>query len=374
MQKFFSFKNFKLFFYILFLYLLINLSFFIILLPDWSYKFFGDITIDQILFTLMLPLNGTPNSILYLFVRYLICPVIAYSTCVIFILMIITYLKYFNKLLLSNILNLVYKNSKILIISFIVLMALFMTINFFRPQTRHKFYNSTKNIIDSNSLIAHACGQIDGKDYTNSLESLLLAIRNGYKFIEMDLRITDDNKIVAIHDFNQFIRMTGNANLNNVFQDIIKQKIYTQYTPLTGEKINELFKKNKSLILVTDKISDFDILLNNFNFTDRMIVEVFSVKKYKEALKKGILYPALCVYTPDGLKSIMKEDIKMITTSIEFLKSNINVFKYFHKKGIVIMVYGTPKINDEQFLKDNLGVTCSLAYVDSVLPKDKNND
>ena len=374
MQKFFSFKNFKLFFYILFLYLLINLSFFIILLPDWSYKFFGDITIDQILFTLMLPLNGTPNSILYLFVRYLICPVIAYSTCVIFILMIITYLKYFNKLLLSNILNLVYKNSKILIISFIVLMALFMTINFFRPQTRHKFYNSTKNMIDSNSLIAHACGQIDGKDYTNSLESLLLAIRNGYKFIEMDLRITDDNKIVAIHDFNQFIRMTGNANLNNVFQDIIKQKIYTQYTPLTGEKINELFKKNKSLILVTDKISDFDILLNNFNFTDRMIVEVFSVKKYKEALKKGILYPALCVYTPDGLKSIMKEDIKMITTSIEFLKSNINVFKYFHKKGIVIMVYGTPKINDEQFLKDNLGVTCSLAYVDSVLPKDKNND
>ncbi len=374
MQKFFSFKNFKLFFYILFLYLLINLSFFIILLPDWSYKFFGDITIDQILFTLMLPLNGTPNSILYLFVRYLICPVIAYSTCVIFILMIITYLKYFNKLLLSNILNLVYKNSKILIISFIVLMALFMTINFFRPQTRHKFYNSTKNIIDSNSLIAHACGQIDGKDYTNSLESLLLAIRNGYKFIEVDLRITDDNKIVAIHDFNQFIRMTGNANLNNVFQDIIKQKIYTQYTPLTGEKINELFKKNKSLILVTDKISDFDILLNNFNFTDRMIVEVFSVKKYKEALKKGILYPALSVYTLDGLKSIMKEDIKMITTSIEFLKSNINVFKYFHKKGIVIMVYGTPKINDEQFLKDNLGVTCSLAYVDSVLPKDKNND
>jgi hypothetical protein len=253
-------------------------------------------------------------------------------------------------------------------------MALFMTINFFRPQTRHKFYNSTKNIIDSNSLIAHACGQIDGKDYTNSLESLLLAIRNGYKFIEVDLRITDDNKIVAIHDFNQFIRMTGNANLNNVFQDIIKQKIYTQYTPLTGEKINELFKKNKSLILVTDKISDFDILLNNFNFTDRMIVEVFSVKKYKEALKKGILYPALSVYTLDGLKSIMKEDIKMITTSIEFLKSNINVFKYFHKKGIVIMVYGTPKINDEQFLKDNLGVTCSLAYVDSVLPKDKNND
>lgn len=374
MQKFFSFKNFKLFFYILFLYLLINLSFFIILLPDWSYKFFGDITIDQILFTLMLPLNGTPNSILYLFVRYLICPVIAYSTCVIFILMIITYLKYFNKLLLSNILNLVYKNSKILIISFIVLMALFMTINFFRPQTRHKFYNSTKNIIDSNSLIAHACGQIDGKDYTNSLESLLLAIRNGYKFIEIDLRITDDNKIVAIHDFNQFIRMTGNANLNNIFQDIIKQKIYTKYTPLTGEKINELFNKNKNLILVTDKISDFDILLNNFNFTDRMIVEVFSVKKYKEALKKGILYPALCVDTPDGLKSIMKEDIKMITTSIEFLKSNINVFKYFHKKGIVIMVYGTPKINDEQFLKDNLGVTCSLAYVDSVLPKDKNND
>ena len=105
-----------------------------------------------------------------------------------------------------------------------------------------------------------------------------------------------------------------------------------------------------------------------------MIVEVFSVKKYKEALKKGILYPALCIGRKEDFKDVMKENIRMVTTSIDFLKQNMNIFKYFHKKGVVIMVYGTPKINDEQFLKDNLGVTCSLAYVDSVLPKDREND
>ena len=206
------------------------------------------------------------------------------------------------------------------------------------------------------------------------MEAITQSIEKGYKFIEIDLCITDDKEIVAMHDLNHFIHITGNKNIDNKFQDIINQKIYNKYTPLTTKGINQIFNTNKNLVLVTDKITDYDILLDNFKFKDRMIVEVFSVKKYKEALRKGILYPALCIGKKENFKDVIKENIRMVTTSIEFLKQNIAIFKYFHKKGVVIMVYGTPEINDEQFLKNNLGVTCSLAYVDSVLPKDKEND
>ena len=54
-------------------------------------------------------------------------------------------------------------------------------------------------------------------------------------------------------------------------------------------------------------------------------------------------------------------------------KQNIKMFKYLHKKGVVVMVFGTPTINDEIFLKNNLGNDCSLAYVDNILPKENTN-
>ncbi len=395
MHKFFNLKNFKIFFYILLLYSLISLSLFVILLPDWIYKNFGNITIEQILFTLSLPLKGTSGELVNSFVKKLLAPSFICSSSLILIFLIIYNIKYFNNLILNKIYKLLtfafkglipiykkYTNSKTAknftkysLISIVVfLFILLPVINFILPAKQNKFYYSNKQIINENCLIAHACGQIDGKNYTNSLEAITQSIEKGYKFIEIDLCITNDNEIVAMHDLGHFVYITGNKNLDNNFQDIIKQKIYGKYTPLTVEKINELFNKDKNLILVTDKISNFDILLNNFNFTDRMIVEVFSLKKYKEALRKGILYPALCIGRKEDFKVVIKENIRMVTTSIDFLKQNTDIFKYFHKKGVVIMVYGTPEINDEQILKNNVGVTCSLAYVDSVFPEDKEND
>ncbi|MBR3654599.1 MAG: hypothetical protein IKN62_04095 [Elusimicrobia bacterium] len=317
------------------------------------------------------------------------------SSSLILIFLIIYDIKYLNKLILNKFYKLLtfafkgliliykkYTNSKTakkftkysLISIAVFLFILLPVINFILPTKQNKFYYSNKQIINENCLIAHACGQIDGKDYTNSLEAITQSIEKGYKFIEIDLCITDDKEIVAMHDLNHFIHITGNKNIDNKFHDIINQKIYNKYTPLTTKGINQIFNTNKNLVLVTDKITDYDILLDNFKFKDRMIVEVFSVKKYKEALRKGILYPALCIGKKENFKDVIKENIRMVTTSIEFLKQNIAIFKYFHKKGVVIMVYGTPEINDEQFLKNNLGVTCSLAYVDSVLPKDKEND
>lgn len=63
-------------------------------------------------------------------------------------------------------------------------------------------------------LIAHGAGQIDGKKYTNSLEALELAVKNGYKFIELDLLITKDKRIIAAHDWKMFEEMTGIKSRN----------------------------------------------------------------------------------------------------------------------------------------------------------------
>ena len=66
----------------------------------------------------------------------------------------------------------------------------------------NSFFNNIKNENYSTSFIAHAGGGINGEAYTNSFEAVKKSIKNSYKLIELDLLVTDDQRIVAQHDFN----------------------------------------------------------------------------------------------------------------------------------------------------------------------------
>ncbi|MBR3628323.1 MAG: hypothetical protein IKN42_05720, partial [Elusimicrobia bacterium] len=309
------------------------------MIPNWIFKNFGNITIEQILFTLSLPLKGTSGSLIKDFIDNILFSSLKYSICIILVLFIIYDIKYSNKTFLNRLykpLTFIFsklvhitnflKNKKKIINIFIILVFLILIslqiFNFIFPIKRNKFYYSNKQVINENCLIAHACGQIDDKTDTNSLEAIIKSINNGYKFIEIDLCLTKDNEIVAMHDFKKFNKMTNTTNDFYNVKEIKKQKIYNKYTPLTAEDINQIFTTNKDLFLVTDKIEDYDILLKNFKFTDRMIVEVFSIDDYKKALKKGILYPALCFCSNDLIKDIIKYNVKIVTTHIDFFNKN----------------------------------------------------
>ena len=373
---------YKIVFYNALIFFVIFLSLFILLVHGWIHNNFGKIDLELILFTVMLPLKGTPGGVIFSFIKNLVCPVFMYSCFLMVMFNVILDMRYFNGIIIKKIYAfvccvqkklLLLEAIKIFIIFFICCLISIQIVNFILPIRNNKFYNSNKSKIYKSSLISHACGQIEGKNYTNSLEALIQSIKNGYKFIEVDLCITDDKNLVAMHDFEHFKQITKTKGINNTLEEIKHLKIYGKYTPLLVSDINRIFTENKDLILVTDKIQDFDILLNNFKFTDRMIVEVFSYEKYKEAQKKGIKYPALCVCDTERIRQVIKYNIKMITTEISFFKQNIKMFKYLHKKGVVVMVFGTPTINDEIFLKNNLGNDCSLAYVDNILPKENTN-
>ena len=171
-----------------------------------------------------------------------------------------------------------------------------------------------------------------------------------------------------MHDFKMFNSMTNTDNTLSTAEEIKKQKIHNKYTPLTAEEINQVFDTHKDLVLVTDKIRDYDILLDNFKFTDRMIVEVFSMRDYNKALKKGILYPALCFCTENLLKDIIKNNVRMVTTYIEFFNEHKNIFKYLHKKGVVIMVFAGSGEFSQEFMDTNLGTCCSFIYTNQTKP------
>ncbi|MBR3883980.1 MAG: hypothetical protein IKJ31_04395 [Bacteroidaceae bacterium] len=149
-------------------------------------------------------------------------------------------------------------------------------------------------------LIAHAAGVIDGYTYTNSREAFDRAVKNGYRFIEFDFSFTADSVLVATHTWREYNVAVGCEHRGDsapLSADFISQKLYGRYTTLTAEQVNKLFEENENLILVTDIMSDADILERYFPLLkERMVVEAFSYKDYIELKHRGyfrVLYSCL---------------------------------------------------------------------------------
>ena len=169
----------------------------------------------------------------------------------------------------------------------------------------------------SPDLIAHGGGAVDSCIYTNSREAMELAFEKGYRFVEFDLLFTNDSVLVAAHSWSDFNAMTDSAHLGDTvpsFGDFASRKILGRYTPLSAAEINTFFELHDSLFLVTDKVSDPDVLQQYFpHLKERMVVEAFSFQHYCRLKTQGyyrVLY------------SCMSEDLMptLLSTSIDSIE------------------------------------------------------
>lgn len=149
-------------------------------------------------------------------------------------------------------------------------------------------------------LIAHSGGAIDGNIYTNSREAMEQAADKGYRFIELDLAMTADSVLVAAYSWEQFNEISGYACKRDTaptLQEFLSRRIYGRYTPITADDICAFFLANKNLTLVTDKISDADVLERYFApIKSRMMVEAFTHSDYITLQGRGfgkVLYSCL---------------------------------------------------------------------------------
>ena len=142
-------------------------------------------------------------------------------------------------------------------------------------------------------FIAHAGGAIDNVIYTNSREAFEQAIRLGYRFIEIDLKATIGGELYGCHSKREFNERTGRSWLRHfpITVDMVKSvKIDGKFTPIFLREIYEILKNHPDVYLVTDKIADYDAILEQFPLPDQLIVETFNLNQYYKALAKGIKY------------------------------------------------------------------------------------
>ena len=232
----------------------------------------------------------------------------------------------------------------------------------------YPFYNDK---LASQHLVAHAGGWIDNRVYTNSREAVERSIKQGRKYIEIDIIKTSDGHYVAAHDWELVNKMIGKKGDNplslNEFKNI---KLYNKYTTMSVKDVAELMEKCPNWYLLTDKIRDIDYLKENLYYPDRMIVQTFGLLGYFKALKLGFKYPVLRLKGGRrGIKEIYKlfmdwGNVKGVILGEKSFNKNKDYIGKLHNKGVSVILYGNPSF---KIVEDSTAINELLyKYVDLV--------
>ena len=231
---------------------------------------------------------------------------------------------------------------------------------------------------DANYYIAHATGAIDGETYLNCQDALLQSLKNGYKYVELDLALTTDSTLVCIHDWPNFHkRLVGDSIETPIStSDFLEKRILGRYKPLTLQQAIEIQKKHP-YIIVTDKISDTKIL--NREITQnrhQVMVEAFTISDYVELKQSGYV-PMISIWTFDYPEIFwyfiyypLRKDIRIdwICVHTSSNMKSLRMLKRLFNCKVAMYTCNSPT-----FFAEHLGKEIDLVYTDNWNPKTQTN-
>lgn len=214
------------------------------------------------------------------------------------------------------------------------------------------------------NYIAHGGGMLNGLRTPNCVEAIEWSLNNEIKYIELDLQLTLDSQLVAMHDWKMFhaytdtisdslfIIMQNRAQFRNLRQladsvpltleEVQTRKIAGIYTPITWMWIDSLMSHNDTVCIVTDKISSPEIIEKYFSqFRERVIVECFSLADYNALTDMGYqcFYSIVCFNKVNQWEIWSKKQVFKMRVR-QFMQNNI------FPKNYVFPKYNLP-INDK---------------------------
>lgn len=223
--------------------------------------------------------------------------------------------------------------------------------------------------------IAHGGGLGDFL-YTNSREAVLDSLQRGYKYIELDILVTSDGHLVGGHDWPLVRDIAGLTDVQNCplsRAELLACRSSWKYTLLFAEDICRLMEENPQMILVTDKVQDFDLLVREIPYVDRIVVEAFDSYNYLAALRAGVKNVALTVYSDQNLIQAHKYKLHGLVMYAHELEKNpkiVELATQLHQEGCCIMVHGAPTCDDVEFIRKYLGRCVSRIYTNAWSPQD----
>ena len=130
-------------------------------------------------------------------------------------------------------------------------------------------------VAGSQDYIGHAGGSVYRYRYSNSIEAVRNSLEQGLEYIELDLSLTSDGELVAWHDWE------FEWTYAPTHDEFMNRKIYGLFTPIDFARIDSILTANPRLSLVTDKISNPQIIDRWLRpYKKRVWVECFSDDDY----------------------------------------------------------------------------------------------
>jgi len=149
-----------------------------------------------------------------------------------------------------------------------------------------EYYRETKAVpgayMKAGFLVAHALGGIDGMTYTNSLEAFLHNYKLGHRVFEIDLQITSDNRLVAVHEL-------ARVSPESLFEE---EKAAVPYTmPSFHDLCLLMFEYPDAYIITDTKYLDefdnrrtFEIMTRTINALDPALINRFAFQFYNQEM------------------------------------------------------------------------------------------
>lgn len=176
------------------------------------------------------------------------------------------------------------------------------------------------------SVIAHGGGAYKGYETTNSVEALNQSIENGYQYIELDMDLSSDGRIIMLHDWDRtalhYYGTTFDKKIS--YRNFLALKVHGKYEVLTFDKLLPILKAHREVRIITDTKGDNLKLLKTIadkypEVTDQIIPQIYDYDQWDGAKELGFDTIIFTLYTmaeidTGRLASFVKEkDIYAVT-------------------------------------------------------------
>jgi hypothetical protein len=222
--------------------------------------------------------------------------------------------------------------------------------------------------------IAHG-GGVGRFVYTNCREAVQDSLDNGFVYIELDLLTTSDGQLVGGHSWRELKHMIGASECSEAPMsraEIEALRSRWLHTPLFAEGICRFLRENQHMVLVTDKVQDFELLRREIPFAERMLVEASDIANYARAREAGFPQVAMTAYTMQDLEIAARHRVPIVVLGAwlpELDPFSLPLIRKIRESGCFIMVHGSAISDKPEFIHAHLGKLVDRLYTDTWSPR-----
>ena len=195
-------------------------------------------------------------------------------------------------------------------------------------------------------LIMHACGGIDGLDYTNSREAMELSLEKGCRFIEVDFTFSADGVPVCVHSWSDL-----HSDEVMDYDSFMAHKVFGKYSPMDAQDVLDYMEAYPELYIILDTKDSIVDLVRSLvelgaadELMQRFIVQLYGPGEKAQILElypfpeENFLFTAYILGNRPGyiMQLCYDENISVVTLPYGWYSEK---WHYFDEKNFVIYTH-----------------------------------